>query len=742
MDTNFPGYNSANDPTKIDPSIMVGGSLNVYKKINGNIANRPGKKLYTPADTTSAPVTSEYVWNKSNGNDFIMQVADGKLKAYVEDTWYTLATGLTANRWVFSSWYDTANDNNTDTLVMVDGSSNIYNWYGGYATVAEISTTAVKFQGSGSLGLTTSVNAFGTAIANGKITRYINSFSSNKFAGTLVGNSNPSDGEVLSISMNSTTINFTFVSTIGATAGNVLIGATLTDTLNNLVGIFNNPGTTNATQVALSAGNQTVWSTCISTGNAAVVSVLINEGTNQWAQDGFTTGTSSVTINGVTYTVTGGYFIFTNALPISSISGISVGDKVLSVFTTSDQSSFFGSFQPDFCYTIDNQVYYGSYTASTCYVSSSTGFSSFSISTPAVKGSANLIIFDAPLDGITVRNGKPYISVGGNKWGIVNYSYAVISTSNVRQTEIQYTPTSAGSGAFAHEFIDLSGDSVIYLSKDQQVRTFGSFNNSFTSNNYPSFSQEIYTELQNETFSNDTYTGNLRAIGDYIYLTSPISGLTYLYQARQAVNANNQVIVERLWHAPMTWNLTRVDVLNNVVLGFSNSNPQIFELWDTNIFYDEDPSGETFPYISTLKFAYDGGQRRQGLWSFDKVFTEGYIDPNTTLTLTVKYNYDAIEGEATQYVNSDDYPAEIFYVGPVSLGDESYGDSSLGMGGNNPDNDIYKFKTINQFSMVNCFEWQLEYESTLSGSQWEILAKGSNARVESEQDSGFIINQQ
>lgn len=49
---------------------------------------------------------------------------------------------------------------------------------------------------------------------------------------------------------------FTAVSSIGSTAGNFLIGGTLTDTLTNLAGLINNPGTTSATQVALSSANQ------------------------------------------------------------------------------------------------------------------------------------------------------------------------------------------------------------------------------------------------------------------------------------------------------------------------------------------------------------------------------------------------------------------------------------------------------------------------------------------------------
>lgn len=616
----------------------------------------------------------------------------------------------------------------------------------GFTTVASVSSTAIKFSGLTPSSLTTKIVATGTTVSSGTFTPYINNFTGGNVAGTIVGSSNPTNGQTLILTMNGTSMTFTFVSVIGATAGNVLIGATLTDTLTNLAGILNTPSTTNATQVALSGFNSALLVTCINAGAVAVTAVLINSGTNLWAQDGFTNGGGTITINGVSYTYSSGYFIYTKSLPVNSISGVSANDIVISTLVTTDLTSTFGSFQPDFCYTIDNQVYYGSYTSSLCYVSNSLLYYSFSLDTVPVKGSANVIVFDSPLNGITSRTGRPNISVGGNKWGIVNYTYSVITISgtqyNQRSTNVEYTPTSAGSGAYAHEFIDQVGDSIVYLSQDQQVRTFGSFNTSFTSNNYPSLSQEIYSELEQEVFSNDTYTGNLRAIGDYIYLTSPISGLTYLYQARQAVNANNQVIVERLWHAPMTWNLTRVDIQNNTVIGFSNSNPQIYQLWDTEIYYDEDPTGDTFAYTSTLKFAYDGEKRRQGLWSFDKVFTEGYINPETALSVTVKYNFNGTEDVLTQFVNSGDFPATYFTIDPSSIGDESFGDDSLGMGGDDSDSNLYKFKVINQFSLVNTFEWQVEYESTESGSQWEILAKGTNARVEDQQDATFIINKQ
>ena len=68
----------------------------------------------------------------------------------------------------------------------------------------------------------------------------------------LTCSGNLSDGDTIVVEG----VTLTAVSTIGATAGNFLIGANLTATLSNLAGLINNPGTTSSTQVALSAANQ------------------------------------------------------------------------------------------------------------------------------------------------------------------------------------------------------------------------------------------------------------------------------------------------------------------------------------------------------------------------------------------------------------------------------------------------------------------------------------------------------
>lgn len=54
-------------------------------------------------------------------------------------------------------------------------------------------------------------------------------------------------------------VTFTFVTSIGTTAGNVLIGANVDATRVNLAGAINNPSTTSSTQVALSVENRKIF---------------------------------------------------------------------------------------------------------------------------------------------------------------------------------------------------------------------------------------------------------------------------------------------------------------------------------------------------------------------------------------------------------------------------------------------------------------------------------------------------
>lgn len=445
----------------------------------------------------------------------------------------------------------------------------------------------------------------------------------------------------------------------------------------------------------------------------------------------------SVIINGTTYTYSGSSG--------STLTGVSAdptgeanGSGVLAPVVTSSTTPASG-FLNDFIKVINNQAYVGSYTSNLTYISAQDDYTDYSVPTPRLGGSPELVILDGTGKGIGVRQGNAVIGFGASGFAIVSFSDQTVGTDLTNITTVTIKPVALLQAPLAHEFIDAVGDNMIYLSQDQQVREFGDFNNLFVAG-YPSLSQEIATELMEEDFDG----GGLRCIGEFIYVTAPASGKTYLRQERTEVDRGGNVVAERLWHSPFTWNATHIDQINGVIVVFSNANPQIYEVWDTNQWHDDSPSDEPLPYLCVMALGYRGESRRQGLWSFDKQFIEGYITPGTPLTCLMNYNYQGATNSLSIIINSPTQPAFTFQTALASLGDSSLGDEPLGNGGivaiGDDPNTLPKFKVINSLPIINCFEWQPIFYSEQADAQWEILATDTNALIEEEQLPTFIIN--
>jgi len=604
MVDNWQGYVSSKDKTNVAENILVRGSLNVYKKVSGNIAVRPGQKRQGVANTTASPCSSEVVWNTSWGAIRTMVVADTKLYVVIDEVWYPLLTGLTSTRYVFDNWWD--NTEKKDRVLFVNGTDDMFHWSGGYAVIA--STTA---------------------------------------------------------------------------------------------------------------------------------NTITKTGTTFWAQEGFstTTGEKTIVINGTTYTYTGGEATTTLTGVTPDPTGEANGSNVLQAVQT-DTNSPASGFNSDFIKVINNQVYVGSYTSRLIYMSSNTDFSNYTVPSPQLSGSPGLFVMDGTGKGIGVRQGNACVGFGTSGWAVI--SFELVSNNNIltRNNKIDIKPVAVLQAPLAHEFIDTVGDNLIYLGQDHQVRSFGDFNNLFVAG-YPSLSDAVETELEEEDFTG----GSLKCIGEFIYITAPNSGKVYLRQERTDVSYEGNVVAEKLWHAPFVWNATFIDVIDGVVVAFSNANPQIYEVWNTNQWHDDSPSDENLPYTCVMALGYRGESRRQGLWSFDKQFTEGYITPGTPLSCTINYNYQGATNTVDMIINSVSQPAYIFSASSSSLGDSSLGDESLGSGGDESDvESLTKFKVINSLPIINCFEWQPIFSSDTADAQWEILATTTNAEPEREQDATFIIN--
>lgn len=443
------------------------------------------------------------------------------------------------------------------------------------------------------------------------------------------------------------------------------------------------------------------------------------------------TASGTVVVNGTTYTYTG-----TSGSTLTGVTpdptGEANGSGVLETVTTNTNSPA-ANFLSDFLKVINNQVYVGSYTSRLCYISENDDYTDYTVPTPRAPGDPELLTLDATLKGIGVRQGKAHIGYGSSSWAVVAFENITVGSTLTQQTIVTPKPVALGQAPYAHEFIDNVGDNIIYLGQDQQVRSYGDFNNLFTSG-YPSLSQEVATELEAEDFTN----GSLRCIGEFMYVIAPNSGTVYLRQERTTVDFNGNIVAERLWHSPFIWNLTRIDDLNGTVIGFSNANPQIYNLWGTDQWYDDSPSEEQLPYNCVLALGYRTNNRRQGLQLFDKLFTEGYITEGTPLNYTINYDYLGSTDVKDGAINSIAQPVTLFSgENPASLGDAPLGSEPLG--DSEGEDSLPKFKNIQSLPDVNCFEYQVIYSSEEANARWELLAMGTNADKSDLQNASFII---
>lgn len=654
-----------------------------------------------------------------------MVVSNSTLSVVRDEVWYQLQTGLTSTRYVFDGWWDQANAQ--DVLLFVNGSTSLFSWSGGFTTIASVSKTSLSLKGnSASLTNTTAISGTSPFIP------YINSLVGTAFEGSVVFSAQPTNGQTISFLLNGTPVNIQFVSVIGAVAGNVLIGATLANTLTNLQGLLAAPATTSATQVALSGPNQTL----VGYLTTAISNTITKSGTTSWFQDSFT-ATGSITIGGSTYAYTGGTSTLTlfgvTPDPTPIVPGVALQ-------TVTEHTNIYAStFNPDFLKIVNNQVYLGSYISRLIPISNATDYTDYTVPTPRVSGSPELVTLDGSAKGIGVRQGNATVGYGNNGWCTISFSDITVGTNLVNVTSRKNSPVAILQAPLAHEFIDSVGDNLIYLAQDQQLRAFGDFNNLFVAG-YPSYSQDVATELSEETFTG----GALKCIGEFVYISAPNSGKVYLRQERTRVDSGGNIVNEALWHSPFVWNATAVNQIDGTVVVFSNANPQIYEVWDTGQWHDDSPSGESLPYSCVLALSYRGEQRRQGLWSGDKNFSEGYITEGTPLMLQMNYNYQGVTSTINVPINTVARPGYLFQTPLASLGDNSLGDEPLGNGGiseaaNDPDT-LPKFKVINSLPIMNCFEWQPVFYSDSADAQWELLATATNFGIEPDEQANFIIN--
>lgn len=787
----FRGYISQIDPTVVGPGVLIGGSVNTLKSLTEAVQVRPGLMRRGIPDSDNAGVTSSYEWETSYDQLRVLRVvldeSTNLAKLQVESNladgqtylWYDLMTAQTSGRFVFDTyWVQTLL---RDELIFVRGGPDFCSWSGGVGSLASATSDTIflnqDVQFSGFLA------AGGNLLINGNPYAYtgaayvpniIYDHSDTTIAVTLSpGNNLISQLFTTGADSNGITTVSTFVNLTSAFAGSWTITCAIyTDDAGvpgTLLGssVFTSasigaPGTTPVDFIlniesSPNTNYHVVFSSSLSnfsfiqfyTGNSSAV------GTNESSD-----GTSWNAIDGYLYaTVTeniGTDFELTGVSPDPSaepVNSVVVAVPVVTPNTPNQDNS------NDFIKTINNQVHVGSYLSQQIYISSESNFLNYTVPLPRRAGDPDLIVIDSLAKGITVQKGASDLSGNAVVAGGIGDWYTIVrvvdtnlfaqtggvSVLKTEDVTVVRTQTADLSTALAHEFIDQIENNIVYLDQNNQLREFGIVRN-VTNAVLPLLSLDVYTELKNRNFTG----GALRVVaheGDTtVYITAPNDGIDYMYQVRNSIDEVGNAVAERLWQPPQIRGLSRIAVIDGVEYGHSAVNPQLYQMWDTDQYYDDGTEeGDQLPYSCHAVTSYLSLGRTQQM-NFDKLYFEGYMTRGSTVYASTYMEYQGAKGIQVSTINNPIDPGKKIakFYGAVDCpvpGESILGNIEIGDGILPPatqSTPVPKFRAIRRVKSLDVFEAAIDVWSADIDSNWSLLLVGANLQPAKRQPTGIM----
>jgi len=722
----FFGFQAKQDITNLPPGVLVAGSQNVLINDGERVAIRQGYTLDGQSNDALHPIVSAFDWETHfNTERHLRSYYDELEYRYVADdgtvTWNRLKNGWGDDvHFQYTDWWD--NTEQSSELLFVNGDLNIYEWSGGITTFASASDTAIKIVGNNVL-----LTATGLVTTSPRFTIYRNGLVGTSFQASVVFDSQPNDGDVLILNYNGGGAQVQFVSTIGAVAGNVLIGATLADTITNLLGLLTAPGTTNATQVQFSAPNITAVGYTTSTSTTT----LTKQGTTTWAEEGFfTSGTRKVVINGVEYTYTGGEgtLTLTGVSPDASLAGITAGTLIVQAVRAFANSGATGlptgsAWSNDLISVLYNQIYLGCLNNRQVYVSKVNSLTDFSFSSPRTPGQGALLTLDGNAVGFVPQENVMEITAGKNQWYVTQFQ---LSSDNTKETlNVQRLKTTGQAAAQSQNLIAKIKNYVFFVSNEPSLDTLGKIELIDTPQ-----STNISDPIKNLFNATDFEGGFCYYHRNYIYLSAPNDGLVLMFSMARALLASASDVAVSInaagslvgWEAPQILPISCFSTIDGELYGHSSQTPETFKMFTG---YNDDGN----PIDARALFSYQQFGDRANTKNCNEFYNEGYITSNTELMLALYYNYQGCEGSVTKTISGSDPRTVCTPGGDGSLGKQSLGIRSLAGRGATADDLPPKFRIIKTFPKTDFYELQVGFSSNDVDQHWELLAWGPNVMM-------------
>lgn len=705
------GYRNREDITVLPPGVLVEGSQNVLTNTFQRVGIRKGYTLDGAANTDLAPIAASFDWFTSKGQErnmragFLTSAAnDGKLQyRYVASdgtvSWRDLLTSLTSVAFNFTTFWDFTTEK-LDLMLAVNGTAGtIWEWSGGITTLSAATNDTVVSMAGNSASLTT----YGAPTATAPITTATNNLVGASLQAYFIFTGNPTNGQNLVLNINGATQTFTFVTTIGVTEGNILIGATAADTAANFLDLLQNPGTTDANHVALSGANQTIIGY---TTDTSTTGTLTKTGTTSWAEEGFyIAGTRGVTINGTAYTYTGGEFSTT----LTGVSPDPSGEGAASVVhqTPRTQTSFTDlptTISYDLISNLYNQVYIGSFYNGDVYISAVNDYLTYSFSTPRIVGEGALITTTSPPTAFIPQESSMYITAGTDEWYETTFT---LSSDNAKESlSVQRLNTTRQQASMSQAATSKIANSVVYLSFEPIVNTFGRVDNVVLTPQITDISFPIVNDMDAYDFTN----ASLFYFKKFVYLAVPAEGIVRMYNMTDPRNP--------YWEAPQILPIARFSIIGGELYGHSSLVSETYKL-----FSGYNDNGNSVAAVA--KFSFNNYGTRSTSKSYNQFFTEGYITSNTNLTVGIQYDIDGCATSTSRTLSGTNKKFVCIggtdnSLGKNSLGKQPLGSFILSASAALPP----KFRWIPTFTIRYFYEDQISFSSTGKDQQWEIICFG------------------
>lgn len=521
-------------------------------------------------------------------------------------------------------------------------------------------------------------------------------------------------------------LQYRYVDSAGAVTWRDLTTA-LTTVAYNFTSYWNT--TENLREVLYVNGSSNVyrWNGATTTFASATANTVTKQGTDTWSDAGFyTTGTRTIVINGVTGTYSGGEGTTTLTGVSHDFSASAVGDVIHQLPVTTAISAFTNgppsTFAAGLISTLNNQVFLGSLISSVLWISKVNDYTTYTASTPRQSGEGATLILDSQLVALAPQEQFMYVSAGQDLWYNVNFE---VQTSTVgvtyEQVNAQRLKTGKRQGAKSQAFVSHMKNNIIMVTNEPTIDTFGRTASTSQAASQLILESSLATPQQNnisdtiklDVDSYDFTDGSIAYWRFYILVAVPKEGIVLVYN----LNTNN-------WEAPQTIPVSRFYIVDGELYGHSYNTFESYQLF-TGYADRVYPGFTGFPIQANWVFSYENYGSRFSYKKATKMYVEGYINTNTTLTCTLTYELDGCATTKTFELSGSDSQFVCITGADGSLGKEPLGKIKLGGTSSPSINGLPpKFRWFPTFTNTDFFENSVSFSVLGTDERAELLAFG------------------